>query len=188
MPIPNFQVFMRPLLAFGADGSEHNIQAAIAALGDQFKLTDEDRAVLVPSGKQTLLANRVHWARTYLDKAGALERTRRSHFRLTDRGRELLKSLPDSFDVKALKQFPEFMAFHAPGPTTDNAAPSNPPATLSQFGGPRVRAGDSPRPAEAMAPDGSRQSKSPDPEHVTPLRRGFVPVQDHRGSRPFPGP
>jgi restriction system protein len=120
---------MRPLLAFGADGHERNIQAAIAALGKEFSLTDEDRALMVPSGKQTVLANRVHWARTYLDKAGALERTRRSHFRVTDRGRALLKNLPDKIDVKALKQFPEFMAFHAPGPATEAGIPGEPPTS-----------------------------------------------------------
>jgi restriction system protein len=33
-------------------------------------LSEEDRNALLPSGKQTILSNRVHWARTYLDKAG----------------------------------------------------------------------------------------------------------------------
>jgi restriction system protein len=62
---------MRPLLAFGADGQEKNINAAIDALAVEFQLTPEDRELLLPSGKQTIFANRVHWARTYLDKAGA---------------------------------------------------------------------------------------------------------------------
>jgi len=105
---------MRPLLAFGADGGEYDIKAAIVALGDQFHLTDDDRTLMVPSGKQTVLANRVHWARTYLDKAGALERTRRSHFRVTDRGRALLKEHPDKIDNKTLEQFPQFLAFKSP--------------------------------------------------------------------------
>lgn len=124
MAVPDFQSFMRPLLAFGADGKEYNIQAAISALADQFQLTEEERATLVPSGKQTVLANRVHWARTYLDKAGALTRTRRSHFRVTDRGRQLLEENPDRVSVKVLKQFPEFLAFHAPT-TTGEAVPAS---------------------------------------------------------------
>lgn len=121
---PDFQSFMRPLLAFGADGNEYNIQAAIAALADQFHLTEEERAMLLTSGKQTVLANRVHWARTYLDKAGALIRTRRSHFRVTDRGRKLLEENPDRVSVKVLKQFPEFLAFQAP-PATEESVPSS---------------------------------------------------------------
>ena len=114
MPVPDYQTFMRPLLAYGADGLEKNINTAIDALADQFHLTSEDRELLLPSGKQTVLANRVHWARTYLDKTGALKRTRRSHFVVTDRGRELLKQHPDRIGVRALRQFPEFVAFQTP--------------------------------------------------------------------------
>ena len=62
---------MRPLLAYGQDGGEKNINEAIAAIANHLRLSDDDRALLIPSGKQTLLGNRVHWARTYLDKAGA---------------------------------------------------------------------------------------------------------------------
>src|SRR5215831_12133723 len=114
MGIPEYQTFMRPLLAFGADGQEKNIRDAINAIADKLHLTPEDRQLLVPSGKQTVLANRVHWARTYLDKAGALKRTRRSHFVVTDRGRELLKQNPDRIDTRTLRQFPEFLAFQTP--------------------------------------------------------------------------
>jgi restriction system protein len=114
MAVPDYQTFMRPLLAFGADGQEKNIGAAIEALADEFHLTPEDRQLLVPSGKQTLLSNRVHWARTYLDKAGALKRTRRSHFVVTDRGKELLKQYPDRVDTRVLRQFPEFVEFQTP--------------------------------------------------------------------------
>jgi restriction system protein len=111
MSVPEYQTFMRPLLAFGADGQEKNIREAIKAIADKLHLTPEDRQLLVPSGKQTVLDNRVHWARTYLDKAGALKRTRRSHFVVTDRGKELLKKHPDRIDRHILEQFPEFLAF-----------------------------------------------------------------------------
>jgi restriction system protein len=111
MSVAGYQTFMRPLLAFGADGQEKSIRDAINVIADKLHLNAEDRQLLVPSGKQTLLDNRVHWARTYLDKAGALKRTRRSHFVVTDRGRELLKQHPDRIDAHILRQFPEFLAF-----------------------------------------------------------------------------
>src|SRR4051812_13890881 len=114
MGVPNYQSFMRPLLAFGADGQEKNVNDAIAALADQFQLSDEDRHILLPSGKQSILANRVHWARTYLGKAGALRRTWRSHFVVTDRGKALLAEHPGRIDARILKQFPEFLEFQAP--------------------------------------------------------------------------
>jgi restriction system protein len=49
-----------------------------------------------------------------LDKAGALKKTRRSHFAVTDRGKELLAQYPDRIDNKVLKQFPEFADFQNP--------------------------------------------------------------------------
>ncbi|HUO55427.1 MAG TPA: restriction endonuclease, partial [Rhodoblastus sp.] len=112
--LPDYQTLMRPLLAFGEDGHERNINDAIDFLANQFQLSPDERQELLPSGKQTIFANRVHWARTYLDKAGALSRTRRSHFVVTDRGRALLKSHPDRIDAKVLRKFPEFLEFQTP--------------------------------------------------------------------------
>jgi restriction system protein len=114
MPVPDYQSFMLPLLAYGQDGQEKNINDAIAALADGFKLTSDERDELLPSRKQTILANRVHWARTYLDKAGALRRTRRSHFEVTERGKKLLVEHPERITANILKQFPEFIAFQTP--------------------------------------------------------------------------
>jgi restriction endonuclease Mrr len=113
VPIPDYQSLMRPLLEFAADGSEKNIRDAVAYLAAQLKLSNEDRDQLLPSGKQTLFSNRVHWARTYLDKAGAIKRTRRSHLVITERGKKLLSEHP-TINAATLKQFPEFVEFQSP--------------------------------------------------------------------------
>jgi restriction system protein len=120
MPVPGYQTVMRPLLAYAQDGGEKNIGEAIKAIADQFNLSEQERSELVPSGKQNLLANRVHWARTYLDHAGAIKRTRRSHFQITDRGRELLKQHPKRIDTSVLNQFPEFVAFRSSKPSEEH--------------------------------------------------------------------
>lgn len=122
MSIPDYQSLMRPLLAFAADGSEKNINNAIKGIADQLKLSDDERNQLLPSGKQAIFANRVHWARTYLDKAGAIKRTRRSHFEITDRGKQLLADNPTRIDVQVLKKFPEFVAFQTPKTIDQTAA------------------------------------------------------------------
>jgi len=101
--VPDYQTFMRPLLAYASDGREKNIRDAIETLADEFNLSDDDRRETIPSGKQALLSNRVHWARTYLSKAQALKRTRRSHFVITERGQELLSNYPSRVDVDVLK-------------------------------------------------------------------------------------
>lgn len=118
MAVPDFQSLMRPVLAAAADGLEHNINEVIARLAAEFRLTDEELDEMQPSGRQTVFMNRVHWARTYLDKAGAIARTRRSHFKITERGKQLLATCPSRVDVKALRQFPEFVAFHSRSPSS----------------------------------------------------------------------
>lgn len=125
MAVPDYQTFMRPLLLLSADGEEHSIRNAINELADQFRLSAEDRSEVLPSGLGTVLANRVSWAKTYLMKAGALEKTRRAHFRIAARGRELLRDFPAGINSQTLRTFPEFRAFQEP---SGGSAPAKSPA------------------------------------------------------------
>ena len=77
MAIPDYQTVMLPLLRVVSDQDEHSIRAAIEKLAAEFKLSDEERRELLPSGKQPVFDNRVGWARTYLKNARLLEYTRR---------------------------------------------------------------------------------------------------------------
>ncbi|HEY7122508.1 MAG TPA: restriction endonuclease [Ktedonobacterales bacterium] len=113
MGIPDFQSFMLPLLKFSADQQEHSLRDAIEALAQTFKLSDEERKELLPSGQQTVVDNRVSWSRTHLKKAGLLESTRRSFFKITQRGLDVLGRNPQKIDVKFLEQFPEYIEFRA---------------------------------------------------------------------------
>ncbi len=110
MTIPDYQSLMLPVLSLSSKG-EIRIGDAIESLAKQLCLTPEDRAELLPSGKQTLFGNRVHWAKTYLAKAGLLESTRRGHFRITERGRNALSTHPTRVDNTLLSQFDEFQQF-----------------------------------------------------------------------------
>jgi restriction system protein len=107
MPVPDFQSMMRPLLEFAADGKEHELQEVTKHIADHFKLSDADREDMVPTGKQTRLANRVGWCRTHLKQAGAIIYVRRGVLQITDRGRELLAKNPGSVSLKILDQYPE---------------------------------------------------------------------------------
>ncbi|KQT53187.1 restriction endonuclease [Methylobacterium sp. Leaf456] len=112
MTIPDFQTLMLPVLQQAAVG-EVRIGDVVERLADEFNLTAEDRSHLLPSGRQTTFANRVHWAKSYLGKAGLVELTRRAHFRITDRGRDILKRPPERIDIRFLSRFPEFQTFRA---------------------------------------------------------------------------
>lgn len=111
MAIPDFQSLMLPLLIFAGDGKEHSLREAIEALAVKFRLNDEERHELLPSGRQATFDNRVGWSRTYLKKAGLLLSPKRSYFQITDRGRAVLDRQPASINVAYLRQFPEFQEF-----------------------------------------------------------------------------
>lgn len=125
MPIPDFQTLMLPVLRAAADG-EVRITDVVERMADTFSLSAEDRSQLLPSGRQTTFANRVHWAKSYLGKAGLVELTRRAHFRITDRGREVLSAPPDRIDIKFLSRYPEFERFReAEARAADDNAPAS---------------------------------------------------------------
>lgn len=112
MPVPDFQSFFKPLLDFAADGEEHSISDAREEIARTMNITAEDRAERLPSGTQTKFDNRVAWAKSYFVQAGILEATRRAHFRITDRGRELHREGLERIDVRILDRYPEFVEFH----------------------------------------------------------------------------
>lgn len=111
MSVPEFQAFMLPLLRFAGDGAMRTLAEAREALASSMQITIEDRKELLPSGGQTRFDNRVTWARTYLTKAGLLERTGRGSFQITDRGRHVLANPPPQIDKPFLRQFGEFVKF-----------------------------------------------------------------------------
>ena len=108
--IPDYQTVMLPLLNLAADGKEHRLRAAIEDLADHFKLTDDERKELLPSGSQAT-DNRVGWARTYLKKAGLLQSPRRGYFKITKQGLQALEQKPEMINVKFLEQYQGFLEF-----------------------------------------------------------------------------
>lgn len=110
MSIPDYQSLMLPVLAASAEG-EVRISEVVGKLADQLRITPEERSELLSSGKQTVFSNRVHWAKTYLNKARLVEITRRGHFKITARGQKILQSNPSAIDNNFLKQFEEFREF-----------------------------------------------------------------------------
>jgi restriction system protein len=113
---------MRPLLELASDGKEYSLREARDRLADKFKLSDEERNALLPSGRQSILVNRVAWAKVYLQRAGILESPQRGHFKITDRGRKVLQDLPERITIRYLEKFPEFVVFRA-SPKKEKASP-----------------------------------------------------------------
>lgn len=114
MSIPAYHAFMLPLLEVIADGGEHQMPEIVTALCDRFKLQAAEREQLLPSGQQTIAANRIGWAKTYLKKAGLLTNPVRGKVRITDEGSKVLKQKPAAIDAHFLQKYPAFKSFIAP--------------------------------------------------------------------------
>ncbi|HBC42155.1 MAG TPA: restriction endonuclease [Pseudanabaena sp.] len=111
MVVPTYQDFLLPLLQIASDEQEHLLSQTIELLANQFNLSEEDRKELLPSGRQTKLANRIGWAVTYLKKAKLLESGKRGIFYISSRGKEVLDSQPSSINRSFLEKFTEFQEF-----------------------------------------------------------------------------
>jgi len=146
--IPDYQSLMRPVLVCAAAG-ETRIGDTVDKLADQLALTPDERAELLPSGKQTRFANRVNWAKAYLAKAGLVENTRRGYFRITPRGQTALSDATATINNAYLDQFKEFQDFKAKVNEADGAA-SGSAATPSQVSAPFGASVDTETPDEAL--------------------------------------
>lgn len=114
MSIPDYQSLMLPVLRLAANG-EKRVADVEDRIADDLGLTQEEREELLPSGRQRLLHNRIHWAKFYMTKAGLLTSPARGRFVATEDGRALLATNPDRIDVKLLLQRPGFREFYKSG-------------------------------------------------------------------------
>src|SRR5690606_16155708 len=117
MPIPDFQTLMRPLLELHSDKNEHRNRDLVDKLAKQFKLTEEERREMLPSGRAKLFDNRVGWARTYIANAGLIQSPKRAISVITERGIEVLNQ-SQPINLKLLKGITESQE-----PTTTTAKP-----------------------------------------------------------------
>ena len=111
MPSPDYQTLMLPVLKHAARG-ETRVPDVEDLIADEFRLSKEERGQLLPSGRQKVLHNRIHWAKFYLSKAGLIESPRRGRFIASDAGRILLAQNPVRIDVDLLLKYPPFKEFH----------------------------------------------------------------------------
>ena len=109
MAVPAFHAFLHPLLEVLADGQEHRVSYPYETVENRMGLTAEDRAEVLPSGKQRRHAY-IGWAKTCLAKDGLVGAPRRGYARITMRGQQALAS-SQAVDLEYLHQCPEFRTF-----------------------------------------------------------------------------
>lgn len=123
MPIPDYQSLMLPVLEIAARG-ETSVPVAETEVAVRFGLNEAEREQLLPSGKQRVLHNRIHWAKFYLSKAGYLESPRRGRFVITPAGKALLANPPTKFDTQYLLSIPAFREFYRNNQADETVASS----------------------------------------------------------------
>jgi restriction system protein len=136
MSLPSFQQLMLPTLGFVCQRLEEiHVSRIEEELAKSLRVPAEELSRLVPSGQQTIFANRLNWARCYLVKAGLVEPTRRGYVRGTERARALLAEGVNELDVNLLARYPEFMAWRdrypVAGPAAECDFPERPEERIS---------------------------------------------------------
>lgn len=113
--IPQYHTLMLPLLKVmesGADMTTKQMRDAVAA---HLELTAEALSQRLPSGTQTTFDNRMGWARTYLFKAGLIDRPRRATYAISQSGKQLLLKPPATIDTDFLRTYDQFKEFIGTG-------------------------------------------------------------------------
>jgi restriction system protein len=111
VPIPDFQSLMLPIMQVLSDGQERKMPQLGDELAIRFKLSDEDRKAMLPSGQQTVFNNRIGWAKTDLKHAGLIDNPTRGRVKISDLGRKVMAEKPTVINRKFLKQYPSYLAF-----------------------------------------------------------------------------
>lgn len=119
MAIPDFQSFFYPVLKYSSEHNEISLNEIREFLTQHFTLTYEEKAERVTSGAQTKFDNRIYWTKSYFAKAKLIENTKRSHFKITDRGRSFLAKFSDYISINDLKTIREFRDFNEGTTSTD---------------------------------------------------------------------
>lgn len=112
MAVPDFQTLMLPLLEASKAGGR-TVQECAPKIAERFGLTDSDLGEMLPSGRQPTFINRLHWAKTYLAKAGLLTMIRRGVFEPSPDGLRVIESRPERIDMHYLEQFESYLTWRS---------------------------------------------------------------------------
>ena len=120
MAIPKFEDFLYPFL-FQLKDKDVSTKEMKDALVLHFGLTEEDCSTKTKSGSTFQLNDRIGWTRQWLRRALFIEIPQRGVYRITQRGKDYLKSHTD-LRQEDLLQYPEY-AEYAGIPTSSKGKP-----------------------------------------------------------------
>lgn len=110
MSIPKYNELYGSVLRELSDGQIHTYKEMKKDLINMLGISDEERSLMLPSGKLSVFYSRVGWARTYLKKAGLIDSPARAKYVLSDAGKAALADA-DIIDNNYLSRFDSFRDF-----------------------------------------------------------------------------
>lgn len=111
MSLPKYNELYRPFLIAIQDGNLHSMKEVKEAIAKQLQLSEDSLAEQLPSGTQTVYANRVGWAKTYLKKAGLVDNPEKAHVIITEQGKKLLQEGSAITNASLAEKYPSFASF-----------------------------------------------------------------------------
>lgn len=122
--VPSIKDFFFPILKVlaSADGPLERAEYARRA-ADLLKLTDEQRAIRIPSGKHLTYRHRAGWATNELKHAGFVTRPAHGLWTATEAGRAYLADHPTRFGNAEIAEIRRLARQSGPDPGDENAGP-----------------------------------------------------------------
>lgn len=109
--VPPYHTLMLPLLKVMGTRNAMTTKQMRDGVAENLGLTLEALSQRLPSGTQSAFDNRMGWARTYLFKAGLIERPRRATYAISETGKKLLANPPSEINVDFLRSYEQFNQF-----------------------------------------------------------------------------
>jgi restriction system protein len=113
MAIPTHEEAMLPVLVILSDNQAHHRRTLADAMAEHFRLSSEERAALLPSGKSSVIRSRTGWALSYMKQAGLVRSPKRGWYEITPLGHQVLGKQPSHINNEYLMQFEGFRDFRA---------------------------------------------------------------------------
>lgn len=123
MSIPDYQSLMLPVLRYSAQ-AEQRVPILAQRIADDLGLSSSERKQMLPSGRQRVLNNRVHWAKYYMSKAGLIDCPARGRFKASSAGKKLLATNPSKLTTRQLMAIPQFADYYASDKKQERVQPS----------------------------------------------------------------
>ena len=102
--IPDFQSAMLPILSKMKDEKIYDSTMIRNIVVEDFKITEEEKQVKTPNGKQLLYYNRIAWSISYLRTGGLIESPERGKYQISELGKKVLNNPPEKITIRFLKE------------------------------------------------------------------------------------